>query len=179
MGSSKTASSPGGDHPPAANQDNGGQFTASMAHTFLPAEAALPSDRQRLFLLFFAGTLIDLVVLGLFDDYSEHVYVKDFTTLLLASVAMQILLKLTIAVEHRVLALFKGKEGMAWTSAKFFVAWLILFGSKFVILWALALLFSHDVHFTGIVHGVVWLILVAVTMVIAEELVVRIFRKLA
>jgi len=43
----------------------------------------------------------------------------------------------------------------------------------------LALLFSHDVHFTGILHGVVWLILVAVTMVIAEELVVRIFRKLA
>jgi len=39
-----------------------------MAHTFLPAEAMLASDRQRLFLLFFTGTLIDLVVLGLFDD---------------------------------------------------------------------------------------------------------------
>lgn len=178
MGTVETQSASGNSHKPAENDDAGG-LAASMAHTFLPAEAMLASDRQRLFLLFFTGTLIDLVVLGLFDDYSEHVYVKDFTTLLLASVAMQILLKLTIAVEHRVLALFKGKEGMAWTSAKFFVAWLILFGSKFVILWALALLFSHDVHFTGIVHGVVWLILVAVTMVIAEELVVRIFRKLA
>ena len=124
--------------------------TATLAHNFLPAEATLPTDRQRLFVLFFVGTLIDLVVLGLFSEYSEKVYVDSFSTALLAAIVLQILLKGTIAAEHRVLALFKGKEGAAWKGLKFFVAWLILFGSKFVILEALSLTFGHNVHFEGV-----------------------------
>ena len=152
---------------------------ASIAHTFLPAEATLPSDRQRLFVLFFTGTLIDLVVLGLFNDFSEHVYVESFSIALLAAIVLQILLKLTIAAEHRILALFKGKTGAAWTALKFFVAWLILFGSKFVILEVLARIFGERVKFEGWWHGIIWVILVAVTMVVVEELVVRLYRKLA
>ena len=152
---------------------------SSIAHDFLPAEATLPSDRQRLFVLFFTGTLIDLVVLGLFSEYSDRVFVDSFSTALAAAIVLQILLKLTIAAEHRVLARFKGKAGAAWTALKFFVAWLILFGSKFVILEALAQVFGDNVHFEGIWHGIVWLIIVVVVMVIAEELVVRLYRKLA
>ena len=178
MGTVETQSGHGNSHKPAEN-DDGGRLVASMAHNFLPAEAMLPSDRQRLFVLFFVGTLIDLVVLGLFNEYSEKVYVKDFTTALLASIVLQVLLKLTIAAEHRILALFKNKTGAAWKSLKFFVAWLILFGSKFVILEALSIAFSHDVHFEGVLHGIVWLIIVVLTMVIVEELFVRLYRKLA
>ena len=152
---------------------------ASIAHDFLPAEATLPSDRQRLFVLFFTGTLIDLVVLGLFAEYSDNVYVDSFSTALLAAIVLQLLLKLTIAAEHRVLAKFKGKVGGAWKALKFFVAWLILFGSKFVILEALTLVFGDSVHFEGLWHGIVWLILVVVTMVVIEELVVRLYRKIA
>lgn len=152
---------------------------ASLAHDLLPAEAAVPSDRQRLFLLFFTGTLIDLVVLGLFAEFSEQVYVDYFSTALLAAMLLQVLLKVTIIAEHRVLALFEGKKGALWTSFKFFCAWVILFGSKFVILEALALTFGRDIHFTGALHGLVWLILVAVTMVAVEELFVRFLRKLA
>ena len=134
--------------------------TASLAHNFLPAEATLPTDRQRLFVLFFIGALIDLVVLGLFAEYSDKVYVDSFTTTLLAAIVLQVLLKATIAAEHRILALFKGKTGAAWTSLKYFVAWLILFGSKFVILEALSIAFGHNVHFEGVLHGIVWLIIV-------------------
>ena len=152
---------------------------ASIAHDFLPAEATLPTDRQRLFVLFFTGTLIDLVILGLFAEYSDKVHVDSFSTMLLAAVVLQALLKLTIAVEHRVLALFKGKVGTAWTSLKFFVAWLILFGSKFVILEALTLVFGDRVRFEGLWHGILWLIAVAVTMVVVEEVIVRFYRKLA
>lgn len=152
---------------------------SSIAHNFLPAQATVPSDRQRLFILFFTGTLIDMVVLGLFDEYSDKVYVNSFTTLLLASVVLQVLLKATIAAEHRVLALFKGKEGAAWKGFKFFTAWLILFGSKFVILEALSLMFGDLVGFEGILHGIVWLIIVVVTMVVVEELTARFYRRLA
>ena len=122
---------------------------ASLAHTFLPAETAIPTDRQRLFLLFFTGTLIDLVILGLFDQFSDNVYVESFSIALLAAIVLQALLKLTIAVEHRVLARFKGRAGAAWTATKFFVAWLILFGSKFVILEALTFVFGERVQCEG------------------------------
>ena len=152
---------------------------ASLVHDFLPAEATLPTDRQRLFVLFFVGTLIDLVVLGLFAEYSNKVHVDTFTTTLLAAIVLQILLKATIAAEHRVLARFKGKEGAAWKTAKYFTAWVILFGSKFVILEALSFAFGDKVRFEGVLHGLVWVIIVVVTMVIIEELVVRFYRRIA
>ena len=152
---------------------------ASIAHDLLPAEASLPSDRQRLFALFFIGTLIDLVVLSLFAEYTEKVYVKGFTIALLAAIVLQALLKITIIAEHRILARFKDKTGFAWKGLKYFSAWLILFGSKFVILEALSLFFGKDVHFSGLLHGLLWVIVVAVTMVVVEELVVRLYRKLA
>ena len=99
--------------------------------------------------------------------------------MLLAAVVLQFLLKLTIIFEHRILALFKGKAGAAWTTLKFFCAWLILFGSKFVILEVLARIFSHRVRFEGWWHGIIWVIVVAVTMVVVEELIVRFYRKIA
>jgi hypothetical protein len=142
-------------------------------------ESAAPSDRQRTFARYFTGALIDLVVLGLFNEYSEHVHVYDFTTLVLASVLLQLLLKWTIIAEHHVLGYFAGKTGFAWTSLKFFVAWLILFGSKFVILEALSLAFGDLVQFHGVFHGIVWLIIVVVVMIVVEELVARLYRKLA
>ena len=145
----------------------------------MPATAVAPSDRQRLFLYYLTATLIDLVVLGLFDEYSDKVSVDSFTIMLLAAVLLQILLKLTIAVEHRVLEYFKSKSGTFMKVTKFFVAWLILFGSKFVILEALVLTFGDRVHFGGVWHGVVWLIIVVMTMLLAEEAVMRVFRRLA
>ena len=145
----------------------------------MPATAGMHSDRQRLFLLYFVGALVDLVVLGLFDQYSDKVFVDDFTTMLMASIVLQLLLKATIAVEHKVAAYFKSKPGGFMKFMRFFCAWLVLFGSKFVILEALSFAFGDSVKFEGVWHGIVWLIIVVVTMVIAEEIVVRIYRKLA
>jgi hypothetical protein len=150
----------------------------ARSEALLPASAQAPSDRQRTFLRYFTGTLIDLVILGLFDEYSSKVHVYDFTTLLLASILLQLLLKWTIIAEHHVLGYFDGKMGVAWKSLKYFVAWLILFGSKFVILEALSFAFGDLVQFKGALHGIVWLILVVVTMIVVEELVVRFYRKL-
>ena len=147
--------------------------------TLMPAAAKIYSDRQRLFLLYFVGALVDLVVLGLFDEYSDKVWVDSFTTMLLAAVLLQLLLKATIAVEHKVAAYFKQKPGGFMKFMRFFCAWLVLFGSKFVILEALSIAFGSKVKFEGVLHGIVWLIIVVVTMVIAEEVVVRIYRKLA
>ena len=145
----------------------------------LPATPELPSDRQRLFLYYFTATLTDLVVLGLFDEYSDKVTVDGFSIMLLAAVLLQILLKATIAVEHRVAHYFTSKSGGFMRFMRFFCAWLVLFGSKFVILEALSLAFGERVKFEGALHGLVWLIIVVVVMLIAEEVIVRIYRRLA
>jgi hypothetical protein len=146
---------------------------------FMPASAMVPSDRQRLFMRYFTATLIDLVVLGLFDEYSSKVFVHSFTIALLAAILLQILLKVTIAIEHRVAGYFKSKPGRLMVFLRFFCAWLILFGSKFAILEALSFTFGKDVRFEGAFHGLVALIIVVVTMLLVEELVVRFYRRLA
>ncbi len=152
----------------SANDDN-----------LMPAVANIYSDRQRLFLLYFVGALVDLVVLGLFDQYSDKVFVDSFSTMLLAAVVLQLLLKATIAVEHKVASYFKAKAGGFWKFMRYFCAWLVLFGSKFVILEALSFAFGDSVKFEGVLHGIVWLIVVVLTMVLVEEIVARIYRRLA
>ena len=148
------------------------------AEALLPASAEGPTDSQRLFVRYFTAILIDLLVLNLFVEYSSKVSVDSFTTSLLAAILLQILLKVTIAIEHRVGAYFKSKPGKLMTFLRYFCAWLVLFGSKFVILEALSFAFGDKVRFEGRFHGLLTLIVVVVVMLVAEEVVVRIYRRL-
>ena len=148
------------------------------AEALLPASAEGPTDSQRLFVRYFTAILIDLLVLNLFVEYSSKVSVDSFTTSLLAAILLQILLKVTIAIEHRVGAYFKSKPGKLMTFLRYFCAWLVLFGSKFVILEALSFAFGDKVRFEGRFHGLLTLIVVVVVMLLAEEVIVRIYRRL-
>ena len=151
----------------------------SMQHeTLLPVSAQAPSNSQRLFVRYFTAILIDLLVLNLFDEYSGKVFVSSFTTSLLAAIVLQVLLKATIAVEHRVASYFNARPGRLMTFCRYFFAWVVLFASKFVILEALAFVFGDDVRFEGMFHGLLTLIVVVVVMLIAEELIVRLYRRL-
>ena len=152
---------------------------ADKIHGFLPATYDPPSDRQRLFLRYYTGVLIDLTLLNLFAEYWSDVRVSSFTVSLLAAILLQVLLKLTIWVEHHVATWFKKHPGKLWTFMRYFGAWLVLFGSKFVILEAISVVFQGRVHFEGPFHGIIALIVVAVAMVVVEELIVRIYRKMA
>jgi hypothetical protein len=149
------------------------------SEALMPVSAETPSNRQRMFLRYYTGFLMDLMVLNLFAEYSDKVDVDTFTTSLWAAVLLQVLLKATIALEHKAMDQFKGKTGGWNTLLKYFIAWLILFGSKFVILEALAQVFGDKVKFLGIWHGIVTLIVVVVVMLVAEEIMVRIYRRLA
>jgi hypothetical protein len=75
------------------------------------ASANEPSTKQQVFLRYFTAIMIDLVVLNLFAEYWEHVAIDSFTISLLAAVLLQVLLKLTLMVEHQVGLFFKGKSG--------------------------------------------------------------------
>lgn len=151
---------------------------AETSDVLMPASAEAPSDKQRLFMRYFTAILIDLVVLNLFVEYSGKVFVDSFTTSMLAAIVLQILLKLTIAVEHRVAVFFKARGGGFNTFLRYFFAWVVLFGSKFVILEAIAQLFGDNVRFEGRFHGIITLIVVVVVMLVVEELIVRLYRRL-
>jgi hypothetical protein len=137
-----------------------------------------PSPRQRAFLRYLTATLLDLAVLGLFAEYWEHVSVNSFTIMALAAVLLQVLLKLTIVVEHRVAAFFNARPGGFNKFMRFFTAWLILFGSKFVILEALVLAFGDRISFGGPFHGIVALIVVVVVMLVVEAVLVKFYRSM-
>ena len=139
-----------------------------------------PSSKQRGFLRYFTATLVDLAVLNLFVEY-WHGYVSadSFTITLLAAVVLQVLLKLTLALEHRVAAYFNAKPGGFAKFMRFFVAYLVLFGSKFVILEALSLAFGNGLRFGGPWHGIIALIVVVVVMLVVEAGLVKLYRSLA
>ena len=137
-----------------------------------------PSLRQRRFMRYLTATLVDLAVLGLFAEYWEYVSVNSFTIMVLAAVLLQVLLKLTIVLEHKVAAFFNARPGGFNKFMRFFTAWLILFGSKFAILEALALTLGDRLRFGGPFHGIVVLIAVVVTMLVVEAVLVKVYRSL-
>jgi len=137
-----------------------------------------PSPRQRAFFRYFTATLVDLVVLGLFAEYWKHVSVDSFTVMLLAAVLLQLLLKLTIALEHRLAAYFNARPGGFAKFMRFFTAWLVLFGSKFVILEALTFVFGDRLRFAGPFNGIVALIAVVVAMLVVEAAIVKLYRSM-
>ena len=158
----------------------------SDSERLMPATASdvppgvMVNEKQQLFLRYYTGFLMDLMVLNLFAEWWSDVFVAGFTVSLAAALVLQLLLKGTIAVEHKVAAYWKGRgPGGLNTFMRYFCAWLVLFGSKFVILEAIVQIFGKEVHFLGIWHGVVTLIVVVVVMLIAEELMVRVYRRIA
>jgi hypothetical protein len=149
------------------------------SEALMPQSAYEPSNKQRLFARYLMAILIDLAILNFFVEYSGKVFVDSFTTSFLAAIVLQILLKVTIVAEHWVMDWFKARGGGGFmTFLKYFCAWLILFGSKFVILEVLAQVFGDRLRFEGRWHGIITLIVVVVVMLVVEELIVRIFRKL-
>ncbi len=135
-------------------------------------------NSQRLFVRYLLAVLIDLTVLNLFDEFWDLVTIDPFSVSVLAAILLQVLLKVTLVLEHKVAAYFNAKTGGFARFMRFFTAWLILFGSKFVMLGAIDFAFGDDVSFGGPLHGVVSFIVVVAVMLAAEEITVRIYRRL-
>ena len=138
----------------------------------LPELTTIPTSRQRSFLRYFTATLIDLVVLGLFAEFWGRVHIESFSILLLAAVLLQVMLKATLILEHKLGGRIESK------AARLLTAWLLLVVSKFAILYALELAFGERVHFEGAMHGVVPFIVVVMAMLAAEVLILKFYWSL-
>ncbi|WP_309396535.1 hypothetical protein [Cerasicoccus maritimus] len=142
-----------------------------MSHEKVSADGQYYNPRQAFFVRYFCLVMTDIVVLNLFAEYWHRVHVTSFTDSILAALILQMMVKVTLKFEHMVSDSFKGKSGLGQAILKKFCLWLVLFGSKFAILWALATFVGEEVHFDGKMHGIVPLIVLIVVMIAAEFLV--------
>ena len=151
-----------------------------MINSFIKNEqAGTFSRRQLLFVKYILFVLIDLVVLNLFNEYWDNVFIEHFSISLLTALLLQIMLQITIAIEHRVANIFKGSPSLKSKILRGLSTWTILFVSKLIILGAINYAFGDSVLFSGALHGVVTFIIVVITIIVSEQVFLRIYRSLA
>ncbi|QOP46712.1 hypothetical protein FM071_04700 [Sulfurimonas paralvinellae] len=138
------------------------------------------NNRQRLFVRYIIAVLIDLTVLNFFTEYfPEYLHLETFSLSLLAAILLQTLLQLTLKVEHKVAQrFFAGKSGIKVNILRGISAWSIIFISKLVMLEALSIIFGDAVHFGGPIHGVIAFIATIAAMIIAEQILLKIYNAL-
>jgi len=134
--------------------------------------------KDLVFIGYTLAVLVDLVIINLFNEYWEYVTINSFTVSLFAAILMQILLKLTFALEHKIAEHFKQKEGKTAKFMRYFVSYAIVVASKFVILDVFARVFGDKVSFTGPLHGVVALVALILAILAAEFFIAKIYRSL-
>ena len=137
--------------------------------------AANLSAKQQVFTELFVGTLIYVVVLGFFRDYTDIVYAKSFSTMFLAAVVLEILTYLAFLLKKHIVAWLKPKSGAIYRVLLFFAVWFVMFVSKFVFIGVLDLLFSDYIY----VHGFFGILFVVLTVTILHKLANFTFQKLA
>jgi len=134
-----------------------------------------PTNGQRLFLGYTLFILVDLAVLNFFDEYWYRVEIDSFTISLLAAALLQVLLRLTLALEHRLANYFKEKGGKRAKAKRVFTTWMVLLVSKFVMLEAIDVVFGDRVEFGGVIPFIV----VVIAIIIAETILSKIYAMLA
>ena len=144
------------------------------ATVVIAADDRVLSNRQALFIRYFFAVLVDLTVLNLFVEYWHVVEIDSFTISLLAAALLQLLLKLTLALEHRIADYFKKQAGKGAKVKRILTSWLVLFGSKFLILEAVDLVFGDKVEFGGVIP----FIIVVVAIIAAEAIITKIYEWL-
>ena len=130
---------------------------------------------QRLFIGYTLAILVDLTVLNFFDEYWSYVTIDSFTISLIAAILLQVLLKLAIGAEHRIAAHYKKQKGTLPQVKRWAISYVILVGSKFVMLEAINIVFGDKVQFTGPFHGVVAFFAVIFAIIVAETIVGKIY----
>ncbi len=130
---------------------------------------------QRLFVGYTLAVLVDLTVLNLFDEYWGFVNIESFTISLAAAILLQLLLKLSIGLEHKLADYFKTKPGTAPKIYRGITTYIILVGSKFIMLEAINIMFGDKVQFTGPWNGVVAFFAVVFAILVAEIIVSKIY----
>jgi hypothetical protein len=90
-----------------------------------------------------------VVVLNLFVEYFPQVLSETFTLSLLTAILLKGVLEVVVLAKDRVKARFKAATTPFGKVAAGFLLWLVLFGSKFVVLELVHLVFGTSVRLGG------------------------------
>jgi hypothetical protein len=123
---------------------------------------------------FMADVLVYTIVLNLFVEYNDAIIIDSFTISIFTAVLLKVLLDVLVGFEHRVRAWFAAREGTFYRIAGPVTVFAILFGSKFLILEIVDIVFGDHVelgHFIDVV-------LLIITMIVARRLIGVIYQRL-
>jgi len=100
-----------------------------------------------------AAAIVDVfvyvVVLNLFIEYLPQVLSETFTLSLLTAVLLKGVLEIVVAAKNRVKGRFRAASTPIGKAVAGVMLWLVLFGSKFLVLEAVYLVFGHRVSLGG------------------------------
>jgi hypothetical protein len=133
------------------------------------------SRRQQVFVSWTMSVLLYTVVLGLFAEHYDSIVIDSFTIVLFTAFVLKVLLEVTLAFEHHVHEFFGRLGGSAMHVLGYVTMFAILFGSKFAILEIINFIFGDEVE----LHGFIPLVLLIVTMIVAERAVIWVYNHLA
>ena len=133
------------------------------------------NNKQTMFLGYMLCVLVDLVVLNLYVEFWDRVIIDSFLLSLLTAILLQVLLKLVLKIEHKSTAFFNARPGGFNKFMRWFAAFALVFGSKFVMLWVVDLIFGEHVELGGI--GPFYALIFSI--IIAEYVITRIYYMLA
>ena len=133
------------------------------------------SGKQLLFVGIVTNVLVNVIVLNLFVEYFDKVIIDRFTISLFTGVLLSVLVWLITRIEHRVHHFFFDEhEGKGSHIVGAIAIWVILFGSKFVILEVVDWVFGDHVELGKLLE----VILLVVAMLVANGIMQGIFRRL-
>ena len=122
----------------------------------------------------FVGTLIYASVLGFFNDYTDIVTPKSFSTIFFSAIILEILTYLALQLKSQLMSWLKDKEGVIYRTLMFFSVWLVMFLSKFVFIWVLDVIFGNYISIDGF-FGILFVVL---SVTIIHKFAFYIFIKL-
>ncbi len=132
-------------------------------------------NKQAIFRELVLGTLVYSVVLGFFNDYTDIISTRSYSTTFLVALVLQLLTFVTLRFKDRVKGWFARRAGRLYRFGFAFTVWLIMFLSKFVFLEVLYLFFNDSLEISGFLG----ILAIIVTMMIVEGLLQAADRRLA
>jgi hypothetical protein len=128
-----------------------------------------------LFIGVVTNVLVNVVVLNLFVEYFDKVIIDRFTISMLTAALLTFLVWLITRIEERVHHFFFDEhEGTGSRVLGLVAIWVILFGSKFVILEVVDWVFGDHVELGKLIE----VMLLVVAMLVANGVMQSIFRRL-
>ncbi|MEA2001503.1 MAG: hypothetical protein U9N84_06415 [Actinomycetota bacterium] len=132
------------------------------------------SARQVRFIHYSLLVLVDLTVLNLFVTFWDRIVIDSFPISMFTAALLQVLLHATVAIEHRIGHYFQSRPGRGAVILKVLAGWAVLFGSKFVILEIVDIIFGDHVDLGGLVP----FIALVIALLASEKIITRIYEAL-